>query len=313
MIEVENLTKHYGPVRAVEDVSFRVEPGQILGFLGQNGAGKTTTMRILAGFIPATRGEARVAGFDVRKQSLSARAATGYMPENVPLYPDMRVREYLRYRGALKGLTRAEINGAVASVMDRCGLEAHQRSMIRNLSKGFRQRVGLAASLVHDPEVLILDEPTVGLDPYQVREVRALIREMGEQRTVILSSHILPEVEMVCDLVAIIHSGRIAFSGTLAELQGRGLGTATEVRLAIRGTGGAVKEALERIPGVSRVLWEDHGAISSYSITGQADELAEEVGRAATGTGATIRELSSNRRSLEDLFVQITAGEREEG
>ena len=310
MIKVEHLTKLYGPVRAVDDVSFEVEPGQILGFLGPNGAGKTTAMRVLTSFIPATSGEAWVDGHDVRTDSLAARASLGYLPESVPLYPDMRVREYLNYRAALQGVESADRRARIARIVERCGLGGEITTMVRHLSKGFRQRLGLAASLVHDPPVLILDEPTVGLDPGQIREVRGLIKELGEKRTVILSTHILPEVEMVCDRVAIIHEGRLAFSGSLAELgAAHGDGEPTEVRLRVRGDGGKVAEALERIPGVRRVAHAETKGISTYTVAGEVARLAEKVSAAAVEAGGAIRELAPAGRSLEDLFIRFTTRE----
>lgn len=218
MIEVRNLTKRYGEIVAVRDISFTAATGQILGFLGPNGAGKTTTMRIITGFMPATVGTVKVAGYDIFDDSYEVRKRIGYLPENPPLYGDMTVAGYLRFVGRIRGITRAELDESVERVLRKCGLtEVHQR-VIGHLSKGFRQRVGLAQALVHNPSVLVLDEPTIGLDPRQIIEIRSLIRELSGERTVILSTHILPEVSQLCQKVVIINAGRIAVEDTLANL-----------------------------------------------------------------------------------------------
>src|SRR5438876_9501634 len=218
MIEVQSLTKHYGTIAAIHDVSFSVKRGEIVGFLGPNGAGKTTTMRILAGFMPATQGTATVAGYDVFTQSLEVRRRIGYLPENVPLYSEMGVASYLDFVAEVKGVGRAERRRRVADVMERCLIADVQHRLIGKLSKGYRQRVGLAQAIVSDPEVLILDEPTIGLDPKQIAEIRALIKSLAGQHTVILSTHILPEVSMLCDGIIIINHGRIVAQGTESEL-----------------------------------------------------------------------------------------------
>ncbi len=224
MIEVRNLSKRYGELVAVRDVSFTASPGQILGFLGPNGAGKTTTMRIITGFMPASGGTVKVAGFDVFEQSIEVRKRIGYLPENPPLYNDMAVVPYLRFAGRLKGLSRGAIGAAIDHVLDTCGLKGMERRLLGHLSKGYRQRVGLAQALIHDPEVLILDEPTIGLDPRQIIEIRTLIRSLGGKRTVVLSTHILPEVAQVCEKVVIISDGRVVIEDQLANLtQGRSL------------------------------------------------------------------------------------------
>jgi len=218
MIKVENLTKYYGDFLAVENLSFNVPKSSILGFLGPNGAGKTTTMRVLTGFMPATSGAVKVDGYDVFTSPMEVKSRIGYMPEIPPLYPDMRVRSYLHFVGRLKGLSRAMRKEKVEEVIEKCGLKEKHKALIRSLSKGYRQRVGLAQALVHDPPVLVLDEPTIGLDPRQIIEIRDLIRGMGKNRTVILSTHILPEVTMTCDHVLIIHKGRKIAHDTLAAL-----------------------------------------------------------------------------------------------
>jgi len=218
MIEVQNLTKHYGPLTAIRDVSFTVAPGDIVGFLGPNGAGKSTTMRILSCFLPASSGSAKVAGYDVFRESMEVRKRIGYMPESVPLYADMRVGAYLDFVAEVKGLGRSARRSRVADIMERCLITDMQDRLIRNLSKGYRQRVGLAQALVSDPAVLILDEPTIGLDPRQIIEIRSLIKTLGGKRTVVLSTHILPEVSQVCDKVVIINDGRIVVEDQLANL-----------------------------------------------------------------------------------------------
>ena len=224
MIEVANLSKRYGDLAAVRDVSFSAASGQILGFLGPNGAGKTTTMRIITGFMPATAGTVRVDGFDVFEQSTEVRRRIGYLPENPPLYNDMAVAPYLRFVAKLKGMGRADIPAALDRALETCGLTAVRDRLLGHLSKGFRQRVGLAQALIHDPPVLVLDEPTIGLDPRQIVEIRSLIRTLGGKRTVVLSTHILPEVSQVCDKVVIINDGRIVAEDTLANLtRGRAL------------------------------------------------------------------------------------------
>src|SRR5262245_1732938 len=221
MIHVSNLTKYYGDYVAIRDVSFDVPQGQVVGFLGPNGAGKSTTMRILAGYLTATSGRATIAGLDVFWDPVAVRQKIGYLPENCPLYPEMRVTEYLTYRGGIKGLHGRACRTAVDRVVDRCWLKEARRQLVGTLSKGFGQRVGLADSLLHDPPVLILDEPTAGLDPSQIRETRGLIRDLGQQHTVLLSTHILSEVEMTCDQAIIINRGEVAAAGRLADLRPR--------------------------------------------------------------------------------------------
>src|SRR2546421_230219 len=247
MIHVENLTKYYGDYAAVQDVSFDVPQGQIVGFLGPNGAGKTTTMRILAGFLTATSGKATIAGFDVFWQALEARRRIGYMPENCPLYHEMRVSEYLKFRGGIKGLGGSERRKRIDYVVERCWLADVRRQIIGTLSKGHRQRVGLADALLASPPVLILDEPTAGLDPTQIISTRKLIRELGQEHTILLSTHILPEVEMTCDSVIIIHRGRVAASGSLSELAQQ----AGEQTLVLLETEDAIDPApVKELPGV---------------------------------------------------------------
>ncbi len=306
MIKVENLTKRYAGHTAIKDLSFEVGKGEIMGFLGPNGAGKTTTMRILASFLPPTSGRASIAGFDIFEQSLQARAHLGYMPENVPLYSDMRVTEYLNYRAALKGVAHRRITERVGDVEELCGLKEVEKKLIGTLSKGFRQRVGLADALVAEPDLLILDEPTIGLDPNQIRQVRELIRNIGKQHTILLSTHILPEVEMTCSRVIIIHKGRIEACDTPENLLGqiRQAGGVT-VEARVGSDNGA--EELKKISGVRDVTADAEGDWKIFSLRVESGaDVREEIFRLATDRRWTLRELSQRRATLEDAFVEIT-------
>src|SRR5438445_5678605 len=255
MIRVDDLTKYFGPVLAVSHVSFRVAQGEIVGFLGPNGAGKTTTMRILTTYLPATSGIARVAGYDVMNQSLDVRRNIGYLPESVPLYPEMRVDEYLNYRAKLKGVERKTRVQRIDYCLDHCRIREVRRRLIGTLSKGYRQRVGLADALVHDPSILILDEPTTGLDPLQIRDTLSLIKALGERHTILLSTHILPEVEAVCGRVIIISRGRIGLDKKLSELAG----DAAYMVVEVRGPAGEVAKALRGTEGVAEVVAQPAG------------------------------------------------------
>jgi len=310
MIQVDRLQKTFGSVLAVDDISFRVERGEIVGFLGPNGAGKTTTMRILTCFIPATSGKATVAGYDVTRQSVDVRRRVGYMPENVPLYPEMRVREYIDFRAKLKGVPRKERTKKVDEVLDRCRVRDVERQLVGTLSKGYRQRVGLAESLVHDPDILILDEPTVGLDPIQIREARKLIRELGDRHTILLSTHILPEVEMICQRVIIIARGKIALSDTLKNLQAGAV-----IALEVRGPQQKVRGVLETIEGVAKVDGRDtQDGLAAFDIRTHNDrDLRETISQRVTQNGWTIRLLDLRRRTLEDQFIAaaLSVEERE--
>ena len=306
MIKVENLTKRYAGHTAIKDLSFEVEKGEIVGFLGPNGAGKTTTMRILSSFMPPTAGRASVAGFDVFEQSLQARAHLGYMPENVPLYNDMRVTEYLDYRAALKGVPHRRVNERVGDVKELCGLKDVERKLINTLSKGYRQRVGLADALLHEPDLLILDEPTIGLDPNQIRQVRELIRNLGKHHTILLSTHILPEVEMTCSRVIIIHRGRIEASDTPENLLGqiRQAGGVT-VEAKVGNDDGAVE--LKKIRGVRDVTGNVEGDWEVFSLRVESGvDVRTDVYQLARQRNWTLRELSQRRATLEDVFVEIT-------
>jgi ABC-2 type transport system ATP-binding protein len=306
MIKVENLTKRYAGQTAIRDLNFEVGSGEIMGFLGPNGAGKTTTMRILASFMPPTSGRASIVGFDIFSQSLQARAHLGYMPENVPLYNDMRVTEYLNYRAALKSIPHRRVNERVGDVKELCGLKDVENKMIGTLSKGYRQRVGLADALVHEPDLLILDEPTIGLDPNQIRQVRELIRNLGKQHTILLSTHILPEVEMTCSRVIIIHKGRIEACDTPENLV-QHIRTAGGVTLEAKTGTDDGAEQLRRIAAVRDVTVskEDGWQIFSLRVESGAD-VREEVFRLARDRRWDVRELSARRATLEDVFVEIT-------
>jgi ABC-2 type transport system ATP-binding protein len=312
MIRVENLTKRYAGVTALADVSFEVQPGEIVGFLGPNGAGKTTTMRILTGFIPATSGRAEVAGFDVFENSLEVRRRVGYMPENNPLYVDMRVKEYLKFRAKLKGLSGARRKERIAQVVELCGVKDVYRRVIGQLSKGYRQRVGLADALLAEPDLLILDEPTIGLDPVQIRQVRQLIKDLGTQHTILLSTHILPEVEMTCNRVMIIHRGKILASDTPDNLK-RTLHAGGLIIVEVGGPASEVQAHLGRVEGVDSVraqIIDDHYVRVTVQPKTGADPR-EAIYHAVAGNGWTLRELSHARTTLEDIFVQITREEDE--
>jgi ABC-2 type transport system ATP-binding protein len=311
VIEVSRLTKRYGRVTAVDDLSFSVGPREIVGFLGPNGAGKSTTMRILAGFLPATSGAARVVGFDVFHQSAEVRRHIGYMPENNPLPPDMRVREYLKFRAKLKGLYGSACRERVERVQELCGLRDVSRRLIGNLSKGYRQRVGLADALVHDPPLLILDEPTIGLDPNQIRSLRQLIKELAQRRTVLLSSHILPEVEMTCTRVLIMHRGRVRAAGTTADLQAS-ISDGNQVVAEIRAPESELRDCWEMMPEIASFnLAPSSGDYFRCALTPAfGADLRDRVFEEVRARGWRLRELTFTRHSLEDIFVHLTRAER---
>ncbi|CAN5498687.1 ABC transporter ATP-binding protein [soil metagenome] len=306
MIKVENLTKRYAGQTAIRDLSFEVGKGEIMGFLGPNGAGKSTTMRILSSFMPATSGRVSIAGFDVFEQSLQARAHLGYMPENVPLYGEMRVTEYLNYRAALKGVPHRRMDERVGDVKELCGLKDVEKKLISALSKGYRQRVGLADALVHEPELLILDEPTSGLDPNQIRQVRDLIKNLGKQHTILLSTHILPEVEMTCSRVIIINKGRIEACDTPENLLGE-IRTAGGVLLEAKVGSDNGAEQLKQIPGVRDVTTtvDDEWQTFALRVESGAD-VRERVFQLAMMRRWSVRELSQRKATLEDVFVEFT-------
>jgi ABC-2 type transport system ATP-binding protein len=304
MIQVQSLTKYYGDYAAVRDVTFAVPKGQVVGFLGPNGAGKSTTMRILAGYLAPTSGRASIDNVDVFWRPVEARRKIGYMPENCPLYPEMRVTEYLHFRAGIKGLYGTRRRQRIDYVLGRCWLSDVKRQLIGTLSKGYRQRVGLADVLLAEPPVLILDEPTAGLDPSQIRETRKLIRELGDEYTVLLSTHILSEVEMTCNRVIIIHQGRVAAAGMLDDLS-REAGE-EEVLIAVF-EGAFDPGPIHALPGVLAVEAEPHGRQAQLRIFATSlKEVTPKVTHLAAAHKWDLRELRPRKRNLEDLFVRIT-------
>jgi ABC-2 type transport system ATP-binding protein len=306
MIKVEHLTKKYPSTTAIEDLNFEVAKGEVVGLLGPNGAGKTTTMRVLAGFIPATSGSASVAGYDTFRESLKARMHLGYLPENVPMYEEMRVREYLRYRGSLKGLSGKKLRQRIETVEELCSIKEVGKRPIFTLSKGYKQRVGLAEAMIHQPPLLILDEPTLGLDPNQIRQVRELIRSLGEKHTILLSTHILSEAEMTCSRVIIVNKGHIQASDTPANLIGQ-IRTSGNVCLEARTGNDNPIEWLTRIRGIKEVSARVEDGWQRCSILVEAtSDPREEIFALATERHWILRELTRERATLEDAFVEIT-------
>jgi ABC-2 type transport system ATP-binding protein len=302
MIEVHGLTKYYGRHLAIDDLTFDAKKGEILGFLGPNAAGKTTTMRILSGFMPPSQGTAWIAGYDVIEQSLEVRRRIGYLPETVPLYPEMSVREYLEYMGALRRVR--DLDQRIQEVLGEVRLEERSESYIGNLSKGLKQRVGLAQALIHQPDVLILDEPTIGLDPAQIIEVRRLIQELGKDRTVLLSTHILSEAQQVCDRVLIINKGQLVAEDTPENLQAQISGASQLVLQASVDTE-SLKEVLSSLPDVKEVLpGEKEGEVYIMSIPGK--DIRPEIARKIVEAGFDLLELRLASLSLEDIFLQLT-------
>jgi len=314
MIEVDHLSKTYGTTSAIEEVTFSVESGEILGFLGPNGAGKTTTMRILTGYLPASRGTARIAGFDVHEDSMAVRQRIGYLPETPPLYGDMTVEGFLWFVARLKGVAAGDRPTRVTAAVERCNLEEKRHVLIRKLSKGFRQRVGIAQALVHDPPVIILDEPTVGLDPRQIIDVRNLIKSLAGDHTIILSTHILPEVSMTCNRVAIINKGRLVATNTPEQLVTDMLG-GNGYELELAGDTTVVEEPLRGLPGVRSVemlthdlpLPEGHHRLR-VMVEGTEDP-GRQVAAVVVGAGLGLYEMRRIRISLEDVFLQLTTQE----
>ncbi len=300
MIEAQNLVRRYGDFTAVDDVSFSVGEREIVGILGPNGAGKTTTIRMITGFLPPTSGKVTVAGMDLFESPREARRQVGYLPENVALYNEMRVEEYLGYRARLEGLTRADAREAIGSAVERCLLSDVRRQIIGTLSKGYKQRVGLATAILHKPRVLVLDEPTVGLDPRQIIAIRELIRELGRERTLLLSTHILPEVELLCSRVVIIDRGRIVAQGSPESLRQ----TDPNLRITIKDAPADAPEILGRIDAVTGVHPSSDGGFV-VDFRGGSD-IREEVFRTAVERGWVLLELARGRASLEDLFVKLT-------
>lgn len=310
MIDVQDLTKQYAGRTAVDRLTFQVEPGQIVGFLGPNGAGKSTTMRILSGYMPPTSGRATVNGHDVFHESIAVRKSIGYMPEMAPLYTDMKVKEYLRFRAELKGLSGREMRHRVGEVMDLCTITDVRRRLIGHLSKGFRQRVALADALLHKPPLLILDEPTNGLDPVQIRQVRDLLRSLKPAHTILLSTHILQEVEAVCDRVLMIHHGRILANDTPDRLT-RGLRAASVVQVELQAKGEDVTAKIEALPNVRKAAQdgEENGwRLITVRVEANQD-IREPLMDLALKEGWKIRELHRQLPSLEDVFIELSAAD----
>lgn len=313
MIDVEHLSKVYGSTSAIADVTFSVEPGEILGFLGPNGAGKTTTMRILAGYLPATSGTAKVAGFEVHKDSMAVRQRIGYLPESPPLYPDMTVEGYLSFVAQIKGVNAGDRPQRIQSALTRCNLLEKRKTIIRKLSKGFRQRVGIAQAIVHDPPVIILDEPTVGLDPRQIIEVRNLIKNLAGDHTVILSTHILPEVSMTCSRVAIINHGQVVATNTPESLMTQLMG-GSGYELEVEGDFESVQRCLQAVQGVTAIepMLTDllpQNRLKIKVVSGSETELGSEIATALVSHQLGLYEMRRVQASLETVFLQLTTEE----
>ena len=317
MISVKDLTKKYARSTAVDHISFEVQKGEVVGFLGPNGAGKTTTMRILTCFLPPTEGTAKVAGFDVLEQPLEVKKRIGYLPESPPIYPEMDTTEYLTFVGRLKGLSGSELRRRVDAVCERCRIADVKKKLLGKLSKGYRQRVGLAQAIIHNPEVLILDEPTAGLDPKQINETRDLIRTLAGDHTIILSTHILSEVEQTCEKVIIINKGRLMATDSVADLQNRAR-VGQSVLVEVAGRNGALDaqaiiQRLQQVAGVSRVISKDsHAERAMFEIESQHKQsIRGDVARAIVEGGWDLNELRSSAASLEEIFLQLTEEQKE--
>ncbi|MFN6571553.1 MFS transporter [Nostoc minutum NIES-26] len=315
MIEVDHLSKTYGSTSAITDVTFSVEPGEILGFLGPNGAGKTTTMRILAGYLPATNGTAKIAGFDVHENSLAVRQRIGYLPETPPLYPEMTVEGFLHFVARIKGISAGDRANKVTAAIERCNLQDKRRVIIRKLSKGYRQRVGIAQAIVHDPPAIIMDEPTVGLDPRQIIEVRNLIKSLAGTHTIILSTHILPEVSMTCNRVAIINRGKIVATNTPENLMTQLTG-GSGYEIEITGETNLAKQVLQNVAGVNLVesipgnnLPRDNRAYLRV-ISQLGSEPGKDIAIALVRAGFGLHEMRRVSATLEDVFLQLTTEEK---
>jgi ABC-2 type transport system ATP-binding protein len=312
LIEVEHLTKSYGQARAVNDISFQVEKGEILGFLGPNGAGKTTTMRVLTGYLPATSGTARIAGYDVFEQSMEVRKRIGYLPETPPLYPDMSVQDYLAFVARIKGVGTGEIGRRLEEAMRMANITDKRYELIKRLSRGYKQRVGIAQAIIHNPDVVILDEPTVGLDPNQIKEVRHLIKGLAGEHTIILSTHILPEVEMTCDRVVIINRGRIAAVDTTENLTTQ-LKSGERVQVKIRGSQETIRKTLEQIETVKQIDLspsDDSDIVGATIESEPGTDLRPQIAARVVGSGLDLLELRAVKLSLEDIFMQLTTEEK---
>lgn len=313
MIEVEHLSKIYGSTPAIQDVTFSVEPGEILGFLGPNGAGKTTTMRILAGYLPASSGTARIAGYDVHEQSMAVRQRIGYLPETPPLYPEMTVEGFLHFVARIKGISAGDRTNAVKWALERCNLTQKGKVLIRKLSKGFRQRVGIAQAIVHDPPAIILDEPTVGLDPRQIIDVRNLIKSLAGEHTILLSTHILPEVSMTCSRVAIINQGQIVAMNSPQNLMAQLVG-GSGYELEVDGDAVELQKMLQILPGVCLVELVTNAELppgrSLFRIvSAPGAEPGRDIAAVTMGAGLGIHEMRRTRATLEDVFLNLTTRE----
>lgn len=312
-IDIRNLTKRFDTVTALDAISLEVQPGEIVGFLGPNGAGKTTTLRILTGLVAPTAGTVRIHGLDLDTHSLEIRRQIGYLPENVSLYPELRVLEYLQYRAAIKGVARTQRRARVAEVSERCALGEVRRKLIGRLSKGYRQRTALADCLLARPPLLILDEPTVGLDPHQIRQTRELIQQLGQTTTIFLSTHILPEVEMICQRVAIIDRGKIVVVDTPEHLR-QGLSGRQIIHLELRGDEGAIEQALRQLDGITRVNRQGRSdGFVRFEVEAQGGrDVREAIFRLAVERNWVLRQLAQLRASLEDVFIHLTTQEQNE-
>ena len=311
MIELDKVSKYFGDFPAITDISFRVEKGEILGFLGPNGAGKTTTMKIITGFIPPSSGSVTVAGYDVVAQSIEARRQIGYMPETVPLYTDMTVEEYLGFMGTIRAMSRSRIRKRIPDVIEICRLEEYQSTLIGKLSKGFRQRVGIAQTILHEPAVLVLDEPTIGIDPIQVVETRQLIRDLAGERTVIVSTHILSEVSSICERVIIIHEGEIVAVDRPENLGAR-LRGAERIELQVRGPQAEVMRAFEGVEGVETVTRTSNegDGVSAFEVdASRGAEVRPELAATVVKRGWDLLKLESVSMTLEEIFLRLTTSE----
>jgi ABC-2 type transport system ATP-binding protein len=314
MIKVEGLTKRYARKVAVDNISFEVEKGQIVGFLGPNGAGKTTTMRVLTCFLPPTSGTAQVAGFDVLEHPMEVKKRIGYLPETPPVYPEMEVHEYLEFVGRIKGVPSADLQRRVAEVAEKCAVADVRKTLIGKLSKGYKQRVGLAQAIIHNPDVLILDEPTAGLDPHQIIETRDLIKGLAGEHTIILSTHILPEVEQTCERVIIIAKGKLVAVDTVANLTSRLRGAETVAVQVLASEGGSVQRSLEQVAGVSRVIAKEQrdGKFNFIVESLEGRQIRPGLAKAVVDAGWQLNELHAVGLSLEEIFLQLTASPDEQ-
>ena len=312
MIELKNITKYYGDFPAVTNISFKIEKGEIVGLLGPNGAGKSTTMKMITGFMPPSSGELSVGGNDIVTQSIEARRRIGYLPETVPLYTDMTVYSYIEYMGLLRGLNKKNIKSKVDNVIEICKLEDYRHSLISKLSKGFRQRVGISQAIIHDPEVLVLDEPTIGIDPNQVVETRQLIKNLSGEHTLILSSHILPEVSSICERVLIIHEGEIAASDTIENLSSLMSGK-NKIEADIIGSPQSIVTELEKINDIKSIEFsinKSSSEFSTFTIESEINiDIRSEISKIIINNGWGLIRLQSMEMSLEDIFLQITTSE----